>query len=66
VAKTALRVNRPGSQAHVLTVRVRLRVGALPAGASITVTDMLFQPGSTATGWVAHATEKPWMAGVHG
>jgi hypothetical protein len=55
---------RPPSRKPVLTLRLRLAVRNLPAGATVDITDVLFQAGSTATGWVPNVTELPWTAGV--
>lgn len=48
-----------------LTIRIRLSAAA-PPPAGITVADVLLQAGGTATGWVPHVTEMPWIAGVVG
>lgn len=54
-------------QAGKKVVKIRFRVTAdLPAGASASIGDVLVQAGGTATGWVPHVTELPWMAGVVG
>lgn len=61
--RKAVLVRPSSTTARPLTVRVRLAVAA-PSGASVTVADVLLQPGSTATGWVPNVTEMPWLAGV--
>ena len=62
----AVALRKQGSTARPLKVRVRL-VATLPTTAgSVTISDVLLQPGAIATGWVPHVTEMPWMAGVIG
>ena len=56
---------RPQGGRRPLTVRVRLQAEA-PAGASVTVADVLLQAGGTASGWVPHVAELPWTSGVVG
>lgn len=63
--RKAVHISPRGSAARPVTVRVRLSVAA-PAGASVTVADVMLQAGGTASGWVAHVTELPWIAGVVG
>lgn len=49
---------------RVATIKVRLMVRGLPADTTITVTDLMLQPGGSRTGWLPHITELPWSAGV--
>lgn len=45
-------------------ITIRLTVRNLPTGAEVRVTDAMFQPGGVVTGWMPHATELQWSAGV--
>ncbi len=48
--------------------KIRLRIQTThenPDGAT-TLADIQLQAGGTATGWVPHVTEMPWVAGVVG
>lgn len=47
---------------RILTMRVRV-TATPPSGATLRLTDVLLQAGTVTTGWVAHVTEMPWMAG---
>jgi hypothetical protein len=49
---------------QVLTIRLTLTTSGVPTSATIQITDVLLQAGDTATGWVAHVTEMPWIAGI--
>lgn len=33
-------------------------------GVNVTVADIMLQPGRSASGWLPHVTELPWIAGV--
>lgn len=48
------------------TVKLRVAARNLPPGASVTVTDVMLQPGGAASGWIPHTTELPWAAGMTG
>lgn len=45
-------------------IRVRITVNGIPTEATMAVTDVLFQPGRSSSGWLPHVTELPWSAGV--
>jgi hypothetical protein len=45
-------------------IRLRITVQGIPAGATVTVTDVMFQPGGAVSGWLPHVTELPWAAGI--
>lgn len=45
-------------------VRIRVTVNGIPSGGEVSVTDLMFQPGRSASGWLYHVTEMPWSAGV--
>lgn len=49
---------------RVARIRLRVRVRALPSGASVQVSDLMLQPGGTLSGWLPHTTELPWVAGI--
>lgn len=49
---------------RVAKVKLRVEVSSLPSGAEIELTDLMFQPGGTPSGWLPHVTELPWAAGV--
>ena len=53
-------------QKKVKTLKVRLVVKAIPAGAATQVADVMLQAGATVTGWSPHVTELPWSQGVVG
>lgn len=55
-----------GSMARPVTIRMRVTCTPPTPASRIRVADLLLQPGNTATGWVAHVTEMPWLAGVVG
>ena len=61
----AIRPQEASGERRPLTLRVRL-VASAPVGASVTITDVLLQAGSTATGWTTHVSELPWTVGVVG
>jgi len=48
----------------ILTMRLRVSVDGIPVEATVQVTDVLLQAGTTVTGWVPHVTEMPWTAGI--
>ncbi|WIV44539.1 hypothetical protein [Glutamicibacter nicotianae] len=48
------------------TVKLRVAARNLPPGASVTLTDVMLQPGGAASGWIPHTTELPWAAGMTG
>lgn len=54
-----------GSGKRIITIRVRVAASP-PGGATLRLTDTLLQAGTVTTGWVAHVTEMPWMAGIGG
>lgn len=56
-------MSAPGG-GRLAMIRVRIVVDGLPAEAYVSVTDVLFQPGSASSAWVPHVTELPWSAGV--
>lgn len=45
-------------------IRIRIMVKGIPTEAFVQVTDTLFQPGGSSSGWLPHVTELPWSAGV--
>lgn len=45
-------------------IRIRITVKGIPTEATVAVTDVLFQPGGSSSGWLPHVTELPWSAGV--
>lgn len=47
-------------------VRLRVLVRGLPAGASVSISDLMLQPGGAVSGWLPHTTEMPWVAGISG
>lgn len=49
---------------RIATVRLRVSLRDLPAEASVTITDLMLQPGGGISGWMPHITELPWSAGV--
>lgn len=57
---------QPTKGGRVLTIRLRIAAAGVPAGAGVQVTDVMLQPGGIASGWMAHATERPWVAGIAG
>lgn len=46
--------------------RMTLRLEATGAATSVTVTDVMLQPGGAVSGWLPHVTELPWTAGIIG
>ena len=49
---------------RVATIKLRLMVRGLPTDVTVTVTDLMLQPGGSQSGWQPHITELPWSAGV--
>lgn len=49
---------------RVAKIKVRVTVKALPASSEVVVTDVMMQPGGTASGWLPHVSELPWSAGI--
>lgn len=45
-------------------IRIRVEVDGIPTDAYVSITDMMFQPGGSSSGWLPHVTELPWSAGV--
>lgn len=44
--------------------RLKLRIEVKDPGAGVDVTDVMLQPGATASGWLPHPTELRWSGGV--
>uniref|UniRef100_A0AAU6R6Z4 Minor tail protein n=1 Tax=Micrococcus phage Olihed TaxID=3092209 RepID=A0AAU6R6Z4_9CAUD len=53
-------VQNPNSYKETLTVKVKV----ITEDPGVKVTDLIFQAGTTGTGWVPHVTEMPWTTGV--
>lgn len=54
-----LRVNgRPAK------IKLRVTSSGAPASANVEITDLMFQPGPSVSGWLPHVTEMPWVSGV--
>lgn len=49
-------------QGRVARMTLRLEVEGSADG--VELTDVMLQPGGSATGWLPHVTELPWSAGV--
>lgn len=47
-------------------IRLRVKVRNLPADASVSISDLMLQPGGAVSGWLPHTTEMPWVAGISG
>lgn len=48
----------------VAKMTLRVQVRGMPSDGSVEVTDLMFQPGGSSSGWMPHVTELPWSAGV--
>lgn len=59
--QASVRANTGG---RIAMIRIRIQVNNMPAEAEVSVTDVMFQPGDTSSGWIPHVTELPWSAGV--
>lgn len=46
------------------TVKLRITSSGAPADATVTITDIMLQPGRSVSGWQPHTTELPWSAGI--
>ena len=57
---------RPTKGGRILKIRLRVTTTDIPVEAGVEITDVMLQPGSIATGWMMHATERPWVAGIVG
>ena len=55
---------RPQGGGRLAMIRIRIQVENMPADAEVSVTDVMFQPGDSSSGWIPHVTELPWSAGV--
>ncbi len=44
--------------------RITLRIEVTDPAAAVDVTDVMLQPGGSASGWLPHVSELPWSAGV--
>ena len=50
---------------HQRPAKIKVRVtNRGTAGADVSVTDMMLQPGGAVSGWLPHVTELPWSAGI--
>lgn len=54
-----LRVN-----ARPAKIKLRIKSSGAPASANVEITDVMFQPGASVSGWLPHVTEMPWVSGV--
>lgn len=50
----------PSTHKQTRTIRVKITT---PDG-GVKITDLILQPGTVGTGWVANVTEMPWITGV--
>mgnify|MGYP003592647200 CR=1 FL=1 len=50
----------PNSFKQTLTIKVKV----ITTSGDVKVTDLILQPGTVGTGWVANVTEMPWVTGV--
>ncbi|MDO4717414.1 MAG: hypothetical protein Q4B08_07600 [Propionibacteriaceae bacterium] len=57
---------RPQAHKPVRTIRIRIHTTHQHPAGVVRITDTQVQAGSTATGWVPHVTEMPWVVGVRG
>lgn len=55
-----VQLRNPQTFKQTLTIHVKLTTDS----PGVEVTDLLLQPGTTATGWVPNVTEMPWTTGV--
>ncbi|AUX83484.1 hypothetical protein PBI_STINGRAY_20 [Microbacterium phage StingRay] len=55
-----VQIANPANYKQTLTIMVKVTT----SDPSVEVTDLLFQPGTTATGWVPAISEMPWTTGV--
>lgn len=55
---------RANSGGRLAMIRIRIKVENMPEDAEVSVTDVMFQPGGSSSGWIPHVTELPWSAGV--
>lgn len=51
---------------RVAKIKVRVTARGLTGDRSVTVTDLMLQPGGSVSGWLPHVTELPWAAGLTG
>mgnify|MGYP006879733368 CR=1 FL=1 len=49
---------------RVAKIKLRVSVQGLPEDTSVSVSDLMLQPGGSSSGWMPHVTELPWSAGV--
>ena len=56
-------VFRPGSK-RIAKIKIRIMVNGIPTNAEVYLTDIMFQPGGSVSGWMPHVTELPWSAGL--
>lgn len=49
---------------RVATITLRVSVHGLPEDTTVSVTDLMLQPGGSSSGWMPHVTELPWSAGI--
>ncbi|QYW01482.1 hypothetical protein SEA_STORMBREAKER8_20 [Microbacterium phage Stormbreaker8] len=55
-----VQIANPAAHKQTLTIHVKLTTTDHP----VEVTDLLLQPGTTATSWVPAIQEMPWTTGV--
>ncbi|WIC89578.1 hypothetical protein SEA_GARDENB_20 [Microbacterium phage GardenB] len=55
-----VQIANPASYKQTVTIHVKVTT----ADAGVEITDLLLQPGTTATGWVPAISEMPWTTGV--
>lgn len=51
---------------RVAKIRVRISARGLTGDRSVSITDVMLQPGASVSGWLPHVTELPWAAGLVG
>ena len=56
-------VLRPGVK-RIAKIKIRIMVNGIPRDAEVRITDIMFQPGGSVSGWLPHVTELPWSAGI--
>lgn len=59
-----MQANMNAGGKRLAMIRVRITVKGIPSKGTVAVTDVMFQPGRSSTGWLPHVTELPWSAGV--
>lgn len=53
----------PGSK-RIEKIKVTIMVNGIPQNAEVRITDLMLQPGNSASGWMPNVTELPWSVGV--